>query len=156
MNHEKKELYTAKRASGVDVSDPAIQDAWAAVRADSDDRNYVLLGFAEGTRIYVKANGSGGLNEMISKLSDDEILFGALRVQLSSGGAKIFHLFFVGSNVSVMKKGKSGMFKSGVFQSLEGAHGEINLTEGVEGSTKEIIISQILKLTGASESAIMI
>jgi len=153
MNHEKKELYTAKRASGVDVSDPAIQEAWAEVRNDGSTKNFLLLGFAEGTKINVKQSGSGGLDEMRSGLSDDEILFGAIRVQLPSGGAKFFHIFFVGANVSAMKKGKSGMFKSGVLQALEGAHGEINLTEGVEGATKEALVGHVLKLTGVASAA---
>jgi len=153
MNHEKKELYTAKRASGVDVSDPAIQEAWIRLRADADTHNYLLLGFSEGVKISVKSTGSGGLDELRSNLSDDEILFGAIRVHLSSGLSKFFHLFFVGSNVSAMKKGKSGMFKSGVLQSLEGAHGEINLTEGVDGASKDNIVSQIIKLTGVSHES---
>lgn len=153
MNHEKRELYTAKRPSGVDVSDPAIQQTWAEVRADGNPKNYILLGFAEGTKICVKSTGNGGWDEMKGSLSDEEILFGALRVQLPSGGAKFFHFFFVGSNVSAMKKGKSGMFKSGVLQSLEGAHGEINLTDGLEGATTEAVMSQILKLTGVANAS---
>lgn len=33
---EAKALHTTKRSSGVDVSDPALADAWARVRQDSD------------------------------------------------------------------------------------------------------------------------
>lgn len=45
---EAKALHTTKRSSGVDVSDPALADAWARVRQDSEDQtNWCAFAHAE-------------------------------------------------------------------------------------------------------------
>jgi hypothetical protein len=110
MDPTKKELYTAKRASGVNCDDPNIADAWQRLRSDDDPMNWMLMYLATNTSIAVKSSGSGGIEEFISNMNDDEILFGAFRAQVS-GGMKFFHVFFTGSNVSGIKKGKASMFE---------------------------------------------
>lgn len=42
MNPEKKELYTAKRSSGLDVSDPDILEKWSQIKDDSNPLKFLL------------------------------------------------------------------------------------------------------------------
>jgi hypothetical protein len=97
------------------------------------------------TTVSVKSTGSGGIHELIANVSDDEILFAAVRVDVA-GSIKFFHVYFVGANVSGMKKGKASMYESGIFQALEGAHGKLAFN-GVEDFTAANAIEQIFKLT---------
>lgn len=152
MDPSKKELYTAKRASNVNVDDPRIAETWNLVRSDSSPENWMVLGFSAPTSVCVNSFGSGGVEELIAHLNDDEILFCALRCSIS-GATKFFHLFFVGENVSGMKRGKSTMYESGIFQAIGGAHGKISCTNGKGEVTKEFIQGQIMKIANLPNTA---
>lgn len=143
MDYQKKELYTQTKSSGVIVDDISIQ-AWNDVRNDDTDSNWILLGFVDNTTIVtLKAKGTGNLEELIRNLNQNEIMFGGIRCSVTAK-VKFYHIFFVGQNVSAMKKGKSSMYKSGVLQKLEGGHGEVFI-EDINSDTITTTISQILK-----------
>jgi hypothetical protein len=139
-------INVAKRASGINCDDPAIQESWNSLRSDDDPHNWLWLHLVAATAVGVKSTGSGGAQELIATASDDEILFGALRVNISEGASKFFHVYFVGANVNGMKKGKASMYESGIFQSLEGGHGKLTFN-GLEDLTIENITEAIFKLT---------
>jgi hypothetical protein len=143
----------SKRESGVDVTDPAISSTWDNIRSDSNEMRWMLLGIRGNSLIELKASGSLNIDEMISAVNDDEILFGGFRIQVGES-AKFYHFFFVGSNVSGVKKGKAPMYKSGVLQALEGAHGEVSFVEGKAGLSRAEIIAQLVRLTGTPASDI--
>ena len=143
----------SKRDSGVDVTDPAISSTWNNIRTDSNEMRWMLLGIRGNSLIELKAAGSLSIDEMISAATDDEILFGGFRTQVGDC-AKFYHFFFVGANVSGVKKGKASMYKSGVLQTLEGAHGEVSFVEGKAGLSREEIIAQLVRLTGTPASDI--
>ena len=106
----------------------------------------MILFMASATTVAVKSSGSGGIHEFIDNLNDDEILFGALRVSIGSQ-VKFYHVFFVGSNVGGMKRGKATLYESAVFQALEGGHGKITFSEGKESCTATAIAAQISTLS---------
>lgn len=114
MDPTKKELYTATRPSGVNVGDPLIFDGWSKIRSN-DACNWILLQLVGPTTVGVKATGAGGVDELISTVSDDDILFGAFRVHVA-GQVKFYHFLFLGATASGMKKGKASMYESGIFQ----------------------------------------
>jgi hypothetical protein len=108
MDPTKKELYTAKRSSDVNVSSPAIRAAWAAIRSDADPTDWALLQYTgQPGVIDVVATGSGGVDEMLTHLSDDKVSFvGGRR---SRGGATRFYFFyFVGRDIGSMARGERG------------------------------------------------
>ncbi|CAN0428194.1 unnamed protein product [Ascophyllum nodosum] len=77
---EAKALHTAKRSSGVDVSDPALADAWDRVRRDSDPQtDWCAFTHAEASAEDI------GSNQVIALLGPDRgprrALFGARRDQ---------------------------------------------------------------------------
>jgi hypothetical protein len=147
MDTTKKELYTAKRPSGLDTSVPEIQSLVEQLRSDADPLNWLLLK-ANGATLAVHGSGAGGLAEFSSSLTDDEVLYGALRCTVD-GKVRFFHIYFVGQNVSALKKGKASMYKSAVFGLID-AQGEIPCTGGMEEYSEELIKGSIAKLTGSA------
>jgi hypothetical protein len=149
MNPEKKELYTAKRSSGVDVSDPAISQAWSDLRTEGSPVSWMLMYLSAPQVVSVKSLGGGGPAEMISNMSDDEICFGAIRA-LVGGQMRYYYVYFTGDNVNGMKKGKASMYESGIFQALDGGHGKLQFA-GMSETTEETIVQKIGLLAKTNE-----
>eukprot|EP00747_Dinoflagellata_sp_TGD_P144717 gnl/TRDRNA2_/TRDRNA2_176532_c8_seq1.p3 gnl/TRDRNA2_/TRDRNA2_176532_c8~~gnl/TRDRNA2_/TRDRNA2_176532_c8_seq1.p3 ORF type:complete len:118 (-),score=33.11 gnl/TRDRNA2_/TRDRNA2_176532_c8_seq1:204-557(-) len=70
-----------KASSGLDVSDPAIFEAWEKVRADADSTVWMLLEYEGKGKLKVRATGSGGREELLENVKDDQVTFGGLRTQ---------------------------------------------------------------------------
>mmetsp|Transcript_16604 Transcript_16604/g.27710 ORF Transcript_16604/g.27710 Transcript_16604/m.27710 type:complete len:154 (-) Transcript_16604:4465-4926(-) len=153
MDPTKKELYGAKRSSGVDVSDPEIAATWEKVREDGDALNWLLLSYADSKTMRVCGTGEGGLDEMLSLLNDDEAFFGCVRAQIE-GAVKFYSVAFVGENLNGMKRGKASMHKSGVLNSFE-CHGSVSL-EGIEGTSRALVLQQIAQQSRVNECSIEI
>ena len=144
MDPTKKELYTAKRPSGIDTSNEEIQPAIDQLRSDSDPTNWLILK-VNGTSVVVHGTGTGGLGEFSSALNDDDVYYGVLRCNVDAF-VKFYHVFFVGQNVSGMKKGKASLYKSAVFQLVD-AQGEISCPTGTEDYSDGYIVAAIAKLS---------
>ena len=149
MNFEKKELYTAKRASGINVDDPVIQLTWEKLRSNNESTNWMLLYLSAPTVVSVKSFGSGGVEELISQLTENDIFFGSIRVTVNSQ-TRFYHIYYVGGDVNGMKAGKASMFESGIFQSLEGSHGKIQF-KGLDEITPASVKSQLQIVSKSSD-----
>jgi len=126
MQTDKKELYTAKRSSNINVEED-VAGAWEHVRSDDRGENWLLCKVLTGTTsCTLHGTGTNGLPELLAALTQDEIFYGAIRVTIR-GQVKFFHVYFVGEDVGGMKKGKGALWKAGILQALEGAHGELAL-----------------------------
>ncbi|CAM9321539.1 unnamed protein product [Sphacelaria rigidula] len=92
---EAKALHTTKRSSGVDVSDPALAEAWAKVQRDSDPQtDWCAFHHAEASTgsnnvMALLGCGSGGLAELCSALDESKVTYCALR--LGTASAPRFH-----------------------------------------------------------------
>ena len=131
MDPTKKELYTAKRSSGVDTSDPKILEMWERLKDDHDPIQWLLIGYTSPSSVALIQSGER-FDEMLSHMNDDECFFGALRGKVS-GADKFFSLSFVGENVNGMKKGKASMHKSAVLNLFE-VHASIALSGHCEAN----------------------
>lgn len=160
MDPTKKELYDAKRSSGVDTSDPCISSTWAAVRADEEDTNWLLLTYQEedkeprkknSAKMKVFSSGSGGLDELLSHLDDEKVFFGCVRAVVD-GGTKFYSLSFIGDQLGGMKRGKASMHRPGVLNTFE-CHGSIML-EGLGGASRGEVLRQIAEQSGKKEEMI--
>ena len=145
MDPTKKELYEAKRDSGIRIDDPIIIEAWQRVRSEEDPTNFLLLRYVSQRDITLLSAGHGGFDELLSKLQDDEVIFGAFRARLN-GMTKYFTIMFTGNNVGGMKKGKASLHKAGVLNFFDGSHGEITINNGTEGASRELVINEICRL----------
>lgn len=153
MDPTKKELYTAKRSSGLDTSCPQCSQLITNLRSDTDPTNWILLKVA-GTTLSAHGSGSNGLPELIRSINDDDVFYGAVKSSVK-GQIKFYHIYFVGNNVNGMKKGKASLYKSTVFGLIE-AHGEISCATGISDFTIEFVMNELAKLTKANVADIVI
>ena len=145
MDTTKKELYTAKRESGVDMTtDCAILETFNEIKTDNDT-NWMLISLIGNTPKIQFDHKGNDIDSFISTCNDDHAYYGIIKVNIKHHNVpcvKFMQVFFMGENVGGMKRGKHSMFRSGVFNSLEGCHGEIVL-EGIESLSKDSIIHAI-------------
>ncbi|CAJ1954503.1 unnamed protein product [Cylindrotheca closterium] len=118
-----------KRSSGVTIL-PVVTEAWAEVRDDGNaDIDWILIGY-EGnskTDMTLLEKGSGGLEAIANVLPPGVPSFGG--VKLSSG--KFVSFLYIDDDCPAMKRGRTLMYKNGVFNALEGCVGEIEMKPGL-------------------------
>ncbi len=153
MDPTKKELYGAKRSSGVSMNEEEIRDAWKDVKDDGSDTNWLLISYVAGSNsaVHVVATGNGGVSEMLAHLNDDSSFFCVVRCKIGSN-IKFYSLFYVGNNVGGMARGKASMHKSAILNLFE-VHGELSCV-GLENATTEDLASQIARLSGIATTTI--
>jgi hypothetical protein len=123
-----------KRGSGVVVC-PTVGEAWAEVRDDSNgDVDWLLIGYDGNSKNNLKLieKGKGGIDVVSAKLSSTTYItdvggavFGGIRLQKKNG--KFVHFVYIDENCPAMKKGRTLMYKNGVFNVLKGCDGEIEM-----------------------------
>lgn len=94
--------------------------------------------------------GSSSIIEAAKTFSEDKITFGAFKVKINNM-VKFYNFFFIGRQVSSMKKGKAMMNKNAVFSIFSGCHGEILFNNDDDlGISRDYVLGQIATLTGVS------
>jgi hypothetical protein len=152
MDPTKKELYTAKKSSGLNVNaDPALDDAIKKLKSDEEPTNWLLMKVS-GTNLMLHATGSDGATELISSLNEEDVYYGAIKA-LVDGKVKFFHIYVVGQNVGGMKKGKASLYKPAAL-GLVDAHGEFSFVNGAADVTHDAILNEIAKLNKVSKEVI--
>eukprot|EP00536_Pseudo-nitzschia_multiseries_P000122 jgi/Psemu1/299868/fgenesh1_kg.3_\ len=127
-----------KRSSGVNVL-PSVVDAWAEVRDDSNASvDWILVGY-EGnskTDMTLLEKGAGGIDVLSTRLASvaaGGAVFGGTRLLQKKSG-RFVHFLYVDEACPAMKRGRTLMYKNGVFNALAGCDGEIELTPGMTES----------------------
>jgi hypothetical protein len=107
----------------------AISAEWAKIKSDGEPANWLWSVINPSTGAYeIMASGAGGLEEMAAAGRPDAIQFGGCRVQLP-GKVRFFHVLYVGPSVSAVKRGKALLQKTGAFNAMTGASGEIAVSD---------------------------
>jgi hypothetical protein len=91
---------------------------WAKIRDDKDKSiDWVLVGYDGNSKtdMTVVDQGSGGMEEVSSKLPEGEPVFGGVR--LSSG--RFVHFLYVDESCPAMKRGRTLMYKNGRLKNVE-------------------------------------
>ncbi len=153
MDPTKKELYSAKRPSGLNISDPDVLKKIERLKSDADGTNWLLLKIKNVEGLSVHAHGEAGFDELHSSLSDDDVFYGAIRCMIN-GKVKFYHIFFVGVDVSGMKKGKASLYKSSIFGLID-AHGEISCSDGLPEFSRQHALALVSKLAGCPTTSIV-
>mmetsp|Transcript_10270 Transcript_10270/g.24505 ORF Transcript_10270/g.24505 Transcript_10270/m.24505 type:complete len:158 (-) Transcript_10270:363-836(-) len=128
-----------KRSSGVNVL-PSVVDAWAAVRDDSNpDVDWILVGYDGNSKtdLALVEKGSGGMDALSARLgavADGTAVFGGTRLLRGNKSGRFVHFVYVDENCPAMKRGRTLMYKNGVFNALEGCDGEIEVKPGMTES----------------------
>lgn len=118
-----------KRSSGVNVLPPVIE-AWAEVRDDKNEVvDWVLIGYDGNSKtdMTLVEKGNGGIEVISSKLQPGVPMFGGVRT--SKG--RFVSFLYIPEDCPAMKRGRTLMYKNGVFNYLEGCDGEIEMKSGL-------------------------
>lgn len=103
-------------------------------------------------KLVVDSSGSGGLSEFVSKVKDNDVMFGFLRVSFGDAQSKRIKFVMVtwsGEAVSPMKRARISMHKATVQGLLKGYHIDIQ-TSTVDDLHEDVIEQKILKAAGAN------
>jgi hypothetical protein len=129
MDPTKKELYGAKRSSGVNTSyDPKVQDTIQLLMRNTTmdtSINWMLVKVINSNDLALHASGTGGVNELLANINNEDIYYGFFKCfHRETDSIKFFSLYFVGENVNGMKRGKSTLYKNGILNLMD-TNGEV-------------------------------
>ncbi|KND02572.1 uncharacterized protein SPPG_03029 [Spizellomyces punctatus DAOM BR117] len=102
-----------------------VQAAYEDVRNDKTPTNWLLLNYLDDKSDVLKlaATGTGGLQEFVSQLKEDQAAFGYLRILVGndelSQRAKFVLVSWCGQQVKVMRKAKLSVHISDVKQVIK-------------------------------------
>jgi hypothetical protein len=139
MAEKYKEMSSTGAGDGMRTSGEALIEviqAWAKFRSDECEENWMWC-ILDGSTYRVACSGSGGLAGMANAASANEdcIWFGGFRIEKPA--TKFFHVLYVPTKVSPLKRGKAQLQKSAIFNCWVGGSGEFSLTEVTELALKE-------------------
>lgn len=154
MDPTKKELYTAKRSSGIDVGAPDVKTAAEDLKSDANPINWIAFKVSSSNSLTLHASGIDGFDGLKNSLNDDDVYYGVIQCTITTQ-VKYFHIYFIGENVGGMKKGKSSMYKSAIFGCVD-AHGEISCNNGMDEFTKDFVTNEIARITKTSSCDIVV
>mmetsp|Transcript_37087 Transcript_37087/g.110711 ORF Transcript_37087/g.110711 Transcript_37087/m.110711 type:complete len:147 (+) Transcript_37087:38-478(+) len=110
-----------KVSSGLDVSDPAIAEAWNKVRTDAKEETWMLLEYEGKSKLKVRASGAGGAEDLLANVTDELILYGGLRTK----AGKFLCLMSMGEDAGAMARGRAAAHKNAAFNALDGTIDEV-------------------------------
>ena len=127
-----------KRSSGVKVL-PSVVEAWAEVRDDSNlEVDWILIGYDGNSKtdLTLIEKGKGGMGVLSNQLSTvvsaaGGAVFGGTRLFDNNKSGRFVHFVYVDEDCPAMKKGRTLMYKNGVFNMLLGCDGEIEMKPGL-------------------------
>eukprot|EP01039_Chlorochromonas_danica_P002460 gene2460-2695_t len=143
MDPTKKDLYKAKRSSGLDVTgDGRVAEMVTRLRSGGP-LGWLLMTIQPPGTLTLHSSGTD-ITDMIANLSEDEIFYGAFRCAVQ-GQIKFLHFYFLGENVPALKKGKASLNKPAAFSVID-AHGEIAWVSGLSSLTAGSLMEEVGKI----------
>eukprot|EP01099_Mayorella_cantabrigiensis_P005047 TRINITY_DN3945_c0_g1_i4.p1 TRINITY_DN3945_c0_g1~~TRINITY_DN3945_c0_g1_i4.p1 ORF type:complete len:503 (-),score=133.06 TRINITY_DN3945_c0_g1_i4:72-1580(-) len=114
-----------------------------AVRADSQPEDWVLVSYQGQTNtIRLVGSGSGGVDELKSHLTDDNIYYGLLRVTESVDEhltVKFVFIYFLGPKVSTFRKAKVTTHKGAITSFFGQYHNDFETSDHHELTHQDIM-----------------
>ncbi|KAJ2086642.1 hypothetical protein EV179_005473 [Coemansia sp. RSA 487] len=130
--------------------------AYEDVRDDKSETMWMLLEFDEATKadeLRVTAKGTGDIEELKEKLSDDAPAFGYIRVPMAndelSQRTKFVLISWCGKNTKVMRRARLGIQKGELKRVIDSFSIEIPADDTDDLDAKEILL-QLKKAGGAN------
>lgn len=140
----------------IDLSDPEITHAWRTLTSRTGDVNWILFGFADprSHKLVVNGMGSGGVEELNSKLNPDEIQYGAFKVtrivedpdESRRRRSDYVWVVSIGPRVSVLRKARVSTERPEVAKLFAGALMWMEVQDGV--IPKDEVVRRLLLSSG--------
>jgi hypothetical protein len=128
--------------------------AWKSVRNDASDTNWVAISYETSDYLKLLGSGSGGYEEFLNILTDDQMIYAAFRVfgvtgsGLDAKRTKFVGVSWIGPKVKTMVRARGTIHKTHVDRFFDGLHISIAATTK-EDIDKETIIKKLNAVSGA-------
>ena len=135
----------------VDVSDPALAQAYQDVRSDSNPTTWAVFGYS-GNKIVLEGSGSGDFAEFSSHFDDSKAQYGFVRVTTGdseSKRAKFVFVAWVGTGVSPLARARVSVHKANVKQVCRDYAAEVH-AESREELDEQKVMDKVIKAGGAN------
>ncbi|KAG0651814.1 Drebrin B [Hyphodiscus hymeniophilus] len=136
------------------ANSPEILAAYDAVRSDKDESNWLIISYASptGNALSLTATGTGGLEELASKLDESQAQYAYVRVEYAndteSKRVKFVLVIWIGEGTKVMRKARVSI-ESGEVKKVLGHHSiQVDARDKGDLEEKEIVI-RLRKAGGA-------
>jgi len=136
----------------VDVSDPALAQAYADVRSDSNPTTWLVIHYVNNGKVGLHSSGSGNYQEFISKFDDSKAQFGYIRLTTGdseSKRAKFLFVSWVGTSVGALAKAKVSVHKAKVKEVIREYACEVHAEEREE-LNEDAVLDKVVKSGGAA------
>jgi hypothetical protein len=145
----------------VDLSNPELESSWKNLTRHESSINWILFGFENNTnKLYVVASGSGGIEELKSKLDESQVQFAAFRVvgvdnreTTVSRRPKFIYISYVGPKVGVLKKARVSVMKPDLARFFQSSALNLEISDASE-LTKYDVSKRLLASGGAHKYVI--
>eukprot|EP00123_Amoebidium_parasiticum_P012897 comp21640_c0_seq1/m.30404 comp21640_c0_seq1/g.30404 ORF comp21640_c0_seq1/g.30404 comp21640_c0_seq1/m.30404 type:complete len:339 (-) comp21640_c0_seq1:557-1573(-) len=138
------------------VDEAGLREALGRIRSDGDSTNWVLAHHTgKPDEIALKACGSGGLQELLAQVEDDNVCYALLRVTETvdlSETVKFVYLHFIGPKLSFVKKGRYGIVYGSVTTKFFSPHHV--MFPGIEDLgdiSDEIVMRKVAEASGTAK-----
>jgi hypothetical protein len=128
------------------IDEDSLRNAIKAVRANNDETDWMLMGYEGNTNnIKLSATGTGDLDELITHLKNDQILYGLYRTTDTIDNTvaiKFVLIVWVGEQVPIIRKARITTHKGDVTGFIGQYHVDIhcsNLAEINEDIVKDLV-----------------
>ncbi len=124
MNVKAKKTAARKPPKGaLDMSDPALEEAFQKVSDDADNTDWVWFGLSgDGSKMSVMETGDDGLEGAVDELDDCRVMFGYVRCIMPDGRPKFVAITWVGMSAPEHQKGKVSSYKGQIEAFLDPNH----------------------------------
>lgn len=155
-----KRLISEPSIQGLDFSE--LVDAWVIEQLGDVDSPlaWVVVHLPEDSPKHVRilGSGSGGVQEFLPLLADDDICYGALRATAVERRGKVMSLrsrlvtfTWVGSSISLKTRSRNAEAPNAMSQYFVGPTLELKVNGDFSELEHDNIISELFKITGVSE-----
>jgi len=138
------------------TDEAAFKAALKAVRDDKSDTNWVLASYQGKDTISLIGSGSGGVSELTTKLEDENIDFGVVRVSETidkSKTTKFVYVYWVPESVKTMKKAEASARKGAIDHVFAPHH--VTLTIQTKDELSEQVVMDAVSSASGSKSRII-
>merc|ERR1712137_1401132 len=113
--------------------------------------SWVVVGYNDETTLSVQASGTGGLEEMVEVLANDEVQYCLVRIQVEKDGVTTHRdvfIFWSGPNVSIVVRGKRKTHLGAMQKILRPFHADL-LAYNKELLTEDVVRDRSHPLSGS-------
>jgi len=149
-------LKAAGSASIGFVDEEAFRQAMRTFRNDKENQDWILVSYAKKDTLSLIGTGSGGIDELLTRVEEDNVNFGLVRVIDiidKSRTVKFMYIKWQPESVKPMKKAEIGTRKGAIDAIFAPYHVDIHASQKKDVN-QEIIMNLVMSASGSKSNVI--